>query len=116
MLEWADYAAIQAECGNLAGNELTRNSSGNTQSQSSQLTEPLWTDPGLKSEISVSELISTKKKQQQQQHQKNPGGEWVVEYSPKILTCEEKSQPTNTDRVWNNKRTRTDFINFELML
>ena len=48
MLEWADYAAIQAECGNLAGNELTRNSSGNTQSQSSQLAEPLWTDPGQK--------------------------------------------------------------------
>ena len=28
--EWADYAAVQAECGNLSGNELTRNSSGNT--------------------------------------------------------------------------------------
>ena len=27
-LEWADYAAVQAECGNLSGNELTRNSSG----------------------------------------------------------------------------------------
>ena len=33
----------------LSGNELTRNSSGNTRSQSSQLAEPLWTDPGLKS-------------------------------------------------------------------
>ena len=60
--EWADYAAVQAECGNLSGNELTRNSSGNTRSQSSQLAEPLWTDPGLKGEISVRELISTKKK------------------------------------------------------
>ena len=30
--EWADYAAVQAECGNLSRNELTRNSSGNTQS------------------------------------------------------------------------------------
>ena len=39
--EWADYAAIQAECGNLSGNELTRNSSGNTRLQSSQLAEPL---------------------------------------------------------------------------
>ena len=29
-------------------NEVTRNSSGNTRSQSSQLAEPLWTDPGLK--------------------------------------------------------------------
>ena len=33
-------------------------SSGNTQPQSSQLTEPLWTDPGVKSGISVCELIS----------------------------------------------------------
>ena len=32
----------------------------NTQTQSSQLTEPLWTDPGRKSEISLRELISTK--------------------------------------------------------
>ena len=48
--------------GTLSGNELTGNSSGNTQSQSSQLTEPLWTDPGLNSGISVHELISTLKK------------------------------------------------------
>ena len=27
-LEWADYAAVEADCGNLSGNELTRNSSG----------------------------------------------------------------------------------------
>ena len=60
--EWADYAADQAECGNLSGNELTRNLSGNTRLQSSQLAEPLWTDPGLKSGISVRLLISTKKK------------------------------------------------------
>ena len=32
--EWADYATAQTECGNLSGNELTRNSSGNTWSQS----------------------------------------------------------------------------------
>ena len=55
--EWADYAAVQAECGNLSGNELTRNSSGNTRSQSSQLAELLWNDPVLKSEISLRELI-----------------------------------------------------------
>ena len=36
--KWADYAAVQALSGKLSGNELTRNSSGNTQSQSSQLT------------------------------------------------------------------------------
>ena len=61
--EWADYAGVQAECGNLSGNELTRNSSGNTRSQSSQLAEALWTDPGLKSGISLRELISTLNKQ-----------------------------------------------------
>ena len=39
--------------------ELTCNLSGNTRSQLSQLAEPLWTDPGLKSGISVCDLIST---------------------------------------------------------
>ena len=58
----ADYAAVQAECDNLSGNELKRNSSGKTRSQSSQLAEPLLTDPGLKSGISLRELISTLKK------------------------------------------------------
>ena len=60
-LEWADYAAVQAESGNLSGNEITRNSSRNTRSQSSQLAEPLWTGPGLKSGVSLRELISTYK-------------------------------------------------------
>ena len=30
--EWANYTAVQAWCWNLSGNELTRNSSGNTRS------------------------------------------------------------------------------------
>ena len=34
--------------GTYQGNELARNSSGNTWQMSSQLTELLWTDPGLK--------------------------------------------------------------------
>ena len=55
--------------GNLSQNELTRNSSGNTRLQSSQLVEPLWTDPGLKCGISLRELISTLKKK------KSAGGE-----------------------------------------
>ena len=29
--EWAEYAAVQAECGSLSGNERTHNLSGNTQ-------------------------------------------------------------------------------------
>ena len=41
------------------GNELTRNSSGNTRPQSPQLAEPLWTELGVKWRISVLELIST---------------------------------------------------------
>ena len=45
--EWADYAALQAECGNLSKNELTRNFSRNIRSQSSQLAEPRCTDPGI---------------------------------------------------------------------
>ena len=56
--EWADYAAVQAWCGNLSGNELTHNLSRNIRPESSQLAEPLWTDPGIKSGISVRELIS----------------------------------------------------------
>ena len=56
--EWAEYVAVQAYGGKLSGNELTRNSSGNTRSQSSQLAEPRWTDPGRKSVISVRELVS----------------------------------------------------------
>ena len=51
-------------------NELTRNSSGNIRPQSSQLAEPLWTDPGVNSGISLCELISTKKKKVQ------AGNEW----------------------------------------
>ena len=62
--EWADYTAVQAYCGNLSENDLTRNSSGNTRLQSSQLAEPLWTDSGLKSGISVHILISTLKKKE----------------------------------------------------
>ena len=52
----------------LPGSKLTRNLSGNIWRQSSQLAEPLWTDPGIKSGISMHELISTlwKKKKKAQ--------------------------------------------------
>ena len=43
-----------------SGNELTRILSGNTRPQSSQLAEPLWTDPGT---TSVSTLKKKKKAQ-----------------------------------------------------
>ena len=68
--EWADYAAVQALCGNLSGNELTCNLSGNIRPQSSQVAEPLWTDPGIKRGISVRDLISTLKQDQQQQEKR----------------------------------------------
>ena len=73
-LEWADYAAVKAERWDLSGNELTLNSSGNTRLQSSQLAEPLSTDPGLKSGSSVRELISTLKKK----CAGKKGNEWCV--------------------------------------
>ena len=41
----------------------------NIRPQSSQLTEPLWTDPGIKSGMSVCELISTLKKKERKKLQ-----------------------------------------------
>ena len=74
-LQWADYAAVQAKCGNLSGNDLTRNLSGNIRPQSSKLAEPLWTDPGIKSGISVRELISTSEKKEKKKEEKRTGRE-----------------------------------------
>ena len=58
--------------------------SGNVRSQSSQIAEPLWTDPGIKNEIGVRELISTLEK-------KSAGWEYMIEHSPKMLASEDKS-------------------------
>ena len=60
--EWADYAAVKHSVRSYQGNELTRNLSGNIRPQSSQLAEPLWTDPCIKIGIRVLVLISTLKK------------------------------------------------------
>ena len=87
-LEWADYATVQAQCGNQSGNELTCNWSGNTQSQSSQLAEPLWTDPGIKSGISVRKLISTLKKKVQ-------AGNELLNIPPKFLHTRKKPPQLN---------------------
>ena len=66
-----------------------------TFSQSSQLTEPLWTDPGIKSGIGVCELISTphppKKKKAQAGIQ-----DWMVEHSLKVLAKEKATTITTT--------------------
>ena len=47
--------------------------SGNIRLQSSQLAEPLWTDPGIKSGISVRELISTLKKKKKKPRRRTNG-------------------------------------------
>ena len=46
------------------------NSKGDTRSRSSQLAEPLWTDPGPKSRISERELISTSKKKKKKKRRR----------------------------------------------
>ena len=60
----------------------------NSRSQLSHLAEPLLTDPGLKSELYLWELISTWKKKKRK---KITGGEWFVELSPEILCMWGKS-------------------------
>ena len=77
--EWADYA-LQAEC-------------GNARPQSSHLAEPLWNDPGIKSGISVRELISTL-----EEEEKSAGGKWMVEHIPRFLANEENATTTNFAR------------------
>ena len=84
--EWADYAAAQAHRGNLSGNELTRNLSRDIRPRSSQLAEPLWTDPGMRSRIRARDLICTSKRKEK----KSAGGKLLAEQSPKILASEEK--------------------------
>ena len=72
--EWTDYTVQHCpvlQC----GNQLTCNSSGDACPQSSQLAEPPWTDPDLKSGICMSELVSTCKK-------KRASGEYFVTFPP----------------------------------
>ena len=57
------------QSGNLSGT-ISHATRQGTRPQSSQLAEPLWTDPGLKSGITVREVISTLKKKK-----KSAGGE-----------------------------------------
>ena len=59
---------------------------------SSQLTEPLWTGPGIKSGISVHELISTSKKKEKKVQAWN---EWL-NILPEILASEKKATTSVT--------------------
>ena len=65
--EWAD-SVVQAQCGNLSGKELTRNSPGNARLQLSQLAEPLWTDHGLR-------IVSGGRGSTQKKTKKSAGGD-----------------------------------------
>ena len=80
--------------GNLSGNEPTRDLSGNIQPQSFQLAEPLWTDPGLKSGISVHELIFTSKSKKAQ-----AGNEWS-NIPPKSPKARKKDTTTNYHQTY----------------
>ena len=66
----------------------------NTRPQSSQLAEPLWTDPSLESRISGRELIYTLWKRSKKKKGGGVGGVWMVEHSPKILASEKKATST----------------------
>ena len=55
---WADYGLSTHSVGIYQETSSHANRQG-TLGQSSQLAEPLWADPGVKSGISVRELIST---------------------------------------------------------
>ena len=71
--------------------------SENTRSQSSQLAEPLWTDPGIKSGISVREVISIKNKTKQTNKQTSKNAQAGNEWSnvlPKILANEKQATTT----------------------
>ena len=93
--EWADYDADQPRYGNPTGNELTRNSSGYTQPQSSQLAEPLWTGPGLKNGISVRERIPTLEKKKKKRRWGMNGQ--IFSQSPHKRG---KSQHQSRENVW----------------
>ena len=74
--------------GTYPGNELIRNSSGNTRPQSSQLADPLWTNSGLNSVTGVHWLNSTLKKKIIIKAQ---AGTDLSKNSTKILMCKDKS-------------------------
>ena len=79
------------------------NSSGNTWPQSSQLAEPLLTDPGLKNGNKCAWANLHFK-------QKSAGGEWMVKHSPKLLESEEKATITTTIITTTTRRVLSDSV------
>ena len=108
--EWADYAAVQAQCWNLSGNELTRNLSGNFRPRSSQLAEPLWIDPGMKSGISVRELIFTSKKKKSQ-----AGSEWSNILPKSSRAMKKPPLPHTMRQRWPHLNLRS-YMYFDLLV
>ena len=103
--EWVDYATVQAKCGNLSRNKLALNLSRNNRPQSSHLTEPLWTDPGLRSGVSVCDLISTLKNKKKvcRTFSPNPGrqgeshGHVLVDYWLTIIIMPQAKYQSDTN-------------------
>ena len=71
-------------------NELTHNLSGNIQPQLSQFAELPWIDLGIKSGVSVPELISTSKKKRK----KAQAGNILSNIRQKNLQARKKPQPS----------------------
>ena len=82
--------------------------SGSTRPQSPQLAEPLWTDPGLKSAISVRELSSSLKKKKAQVRNEWPNMLPVSSQARKKLPPEPKNEQTNerTNQPTNQPTTQ----------
>ena len=109
-LEWVDYATVQAWCGNLPGNELTCTLSGNTWTSWFQLAEPLWTDPGLKSGISVHELISTSKKKKKKKKHRRGTNCWTFSQNPHTWGKRERERENHANdgiSMWSNVYTHS---------
>ena len=83
--------------GTCQGNVLTCNSSETAHPRSSHPAKPLWSDPGLGSEISVCKLIPAKK-EGGGGRKKKAGREWFIELPPpspqkKVLAVRKKPPP-----------------------
>ena len=80
-----------------------RNSLGNTLPQSPYSTEPLWTNPGLKSETGVCELISTLKEEGEEEERRQEIKEGKKEKGP--ISREKKKNPIACERKKKEKRS-----------
>ena len=90
-LSWGGLIMLsRSSVGTYLRNELTSNWSGNVHSQSSQLTKPLRTNPGLKHGSSAHKQISTFKKKEKLHTHLNPPP------PQQILACKEKATTTTT--------------------